>query len=120
MPAGGYPGGPRLLAYLGRWSRELFTEIERVSQALDLLDGAAAAVEPVDAIECRIAEVLVRHVHEGPLLAREIQDGLTSCDPPLVDVPTAQEELLAVLDASPCFEEGPRWRYMLGHRYDCA
>lgn len=93
-----------------------FTQLEHVSKALVLLDSAAAAVEPLDTIECRIAEVLVRHAHEGALLAKEIQAGLTICDAAFTDVPTI-DELRAVLNAKACFEELPRWRYNLGHRY---
>lgn len=101
---------------LGPMVEAFFLELEKVSTALVKLDAAAADVEPLDVIECRIAEVLVRRAHEGPMLAKEIQSELTTCDPSFVDVPTI-EELRDVLTASPCFEQGPRWRYGLGHRY---
>lgn len=93
-----------------------FAQLEMVSEALVLLDAAAVAAEPLDSVECRIAEVLVRQAGEGPLLATEIQDSLRTCDPSLVHVPTI-DELRSVLNQSPCFEERPRWRYNLGHRY---
>lgn len=105
-----------LARVLGPVGEAYFTQLAAVGEALALLDAAAAAVEPEDGIECRIAEVLVRQAHDGPLLAKDIQDGLTSCDPGLSEVPTINE-LRALLSATPCFEEGPRWRYSLGHRY---
>ena len=106
----------RLAEVLGPLAEAFFMQLESAHAALALLDAAAAAVEPVDTIECRIAEVLVRHSHDGPLLAKEIQYGLSSCDPALRHVPTI-DELRAVLNESPCFEERPRWRYNLGHGY---
>lgn len=93
-----------------------FNQLKHVSEALALLDSASAAVPPLDTIECRIAEVLVRHANEAPLLAKEIQDGLITCDPALRQVPTIHG-LRAVINESACFEESPRWRYGLGHRY---
>jgi hypothetical protein len=101
---------------LGPMVEAFFVQLERVSDALAQLDAAASDVEPLDAIECRIAEVLVRRGHERPMLAGEIQSELTVCDPTFVDVPTI-DELRAVLTVNACFEEGPRWRYGLGHRY---
>jgi len=101
---------------LGPVAEAFFEQLEHVSEALVLLDSASAAVPPLNTIECRIAEVLVRHANEGPLLAREIQDRLSTCDPAWRQVPTIQK-LRSVINESPCFEESPRWRYSLGHRY---
>jgi len=50
------------------------------------------------------------------MLAKEIQSELTVCDPTFVGVQTI-EELRAILRSTPCFEEGPRYRYELGHCY---
>ena len=86
---------------------------------LEQLDRAVVNVDPSDSLESRIAEVLVRQADGGPLLARDIQEHLIVCDRTFVDVPT-MTELRSVLDLSPCFEEGPRWRYGVGNRYEPA
>ncbi len=95
----------------------VFEQIARAQDGLRLLDTHAVNVDPSESIEARIAEMLVARAQSGPLLAREIQDQLRSCDPSLLNVPSTGE-LRAVLHATPCFEEDPRRRYSLGHR--CA
>ena len=103
----------RVLGPIGDFVLE---HVERAQEGLRHLDEHAVDVEPSDAIQARIAEVSVLRATSRPLLAREIQEGLSSCDP-RYEVPSASE-LRAVLDAAPCFEEGPRWRYSLGHRHE--
>jgi hypothetical protein len=104
----------RMLVPIG----EAFIEhLERTLQGLAALDAASVAVEPLDRVECRLAEALIRRAHNEPLLAKEIQEELRQCDPHFSDVPTL-DELRGVLNDAPCFEEGPRWRYRLGHRYE--
>jgi hypothetical protein len=94
----------------------VFDQVVRAQEGIRHLDQHAVAVKPSNTIEARIAEVLVIRGKSGPLLAREIQDELRNCDPGLIDVPSV-DELRAALVAAPCFEERPKWRYSLGHRY---
>lgn len=94
----------------------VFEQIVRAQDGLRLLDTHAVNVDLSESIEARIAETLVVRARTGPLLAREIQDQLRSCDPSLLDVPSTGA-LRALLDEASCFEEGPRWRYSLGHRH---
>jgi hypothetical protein len=115
--------GPKRRQALGRvgvpLGRLLFEQIERSHEGLRFLDEHAVTVEASDTVEARVAEALTVSVRSSPLLAHEVQDALRTCDPTLVDVPTVRE-LRTVLSTTPCFEERPRWRYTLGHRYEQA
>ncbi|MBO1754830.1 hypothetical protein [Allobranchiibius sp. CTAmp26] len=102
----------QLLLPIGEFVLE---QVERGHEALAHLDEHAVDVAPSDAVEARIAEVMVLRTSEGPLLAREIQDAVASCDSDLDTIPSLHE-LRVVLERSQCFIEGPRWRYSLGRR----
>lgn len=90
--------------------------LEGINTGLTVLDGAAIQVEPETALEARIAQVLVKESANGPLLAGEILEHLAGDDQSAFALPS-MDELRSVLVRTPCFEEGPRWRYGLGHQY---
>jgi len=92
----------------------LLQQAELASRAIEVLSAAVANVPEDERLECRFAEVLAECGDER-LLAREIQEriGLRIGSSPAPTIKKIRE----VVTSSPCFVEGPRYRYRLGRNY---
>lgn len=88
----------------------------RAAEGLLRLELSAVDVEISGSIESRIAEALVLYGGGEAMLVPEIRDYLAAEDQLGVRAPTVAE-LRQIIQGAPCFEEGPRWRYRLGHYY---
>jgi hypothetical protein len=88
----------------------------RMANGLELLELSAVDVEVSDSIESKIAEVLVRHGGGEAMLVPEIR-GYLATEVQMGENAPSVAELRRLLKKTPCFEEGPRWRYRLGHQY---